>query len=92
MSSFQNLKPFTKENAKEMGRRGGIASGKTRKRKAYIRKRLDMFIKIQNYVDSLSNKEFEEFIEEYTVEQQEYIKRIFKPTKKDIKKLLKKYL
>ena len=32
MANNQNLKPFTKENAAEMGRKGGIASGKTRRK------------------------------------------------------------
>lgn len=32
MANEQNLKPFTKENAAEMGRKGGIASGKTRRK------------------------------------------------------------
>lgn len=30
MANEKNLKHFTKENAKEMGRKGGIASGKSR--------------------------------------------------------------
>lgn len=37
MANNQNLKPFTKENAAEMGRRGGIASGKTRQKLMMVR-------------------------------------------------------
>ena len=38
MANEQNLRPFTKENAKERARAGGIASVKARRRKANLRK------------------------------------------------------
>lgn len=38
MANEQNLRPFTKENAKERARAGGIASAKARRRKANLRK------------------------------------------------------
>ena len=37
MANNQNLKPFTKENAAEMGRKGGIASGKTRLKQMWLK-------------------------------------------------------
>ena len=38
MANEQNLKPIPKEKAKEYGRAGGIASAKSRRRKANLRK------------------------------------------------------
>ena len=90
MANIKNLKPFTSENAKEMGRKGGIASGITRRRKKYIRKQMNTIIKLQEYIDSLSNVEYKEFIIDFSKEQQEYIRRIFKPTIQETKRLLKK--
>lgn len=77
MANIGNLKHFTKENAKEMGKRGGIASGKTRRRKSYLRNRLKAMIDLSMYFDTLSKDEFNEFISEYTPEQQEYIESLF---------------
>lgn len=39
MANIENLKPFTKDNASVYGRKGGIASGITRRRKAYLKKK-----------------------------------------------------
>ena len=36
---MQNLKPFTKENAAEMGRKGGAASQKVQKKKKKLKKK-----------------------------------------------------
>lgn len=38
MANEKNLKPFNSETAREMGRKGGKASGESRRRKANIRK------------------------------------------------------
>lgn len=91
MTNIENLKPFTKINAKEMGKRGGIASGKTRRRKAYIRNRLALLLNIQNYINSLSKTEFENFLCEFPLEQQSYILTLFKPSKREIRQILKKF-
>ena len=55
MANIQNLIPFTKINAKEMGRKGGIASGITRKRKAYFRKLLNDIVNLSFYIDMLDD-------------------------------------
>ncbi|MBQ2962378.1 hypothetical protein [Methanobrevibacter sp.] len=91
MANTENLKPFTKLNAKEMGRRGGIASGKSRKEKAYIKHSLTLLLNIQNYINSLSNIEFETFVCVFSLEQQSYIRTLFKPSKKEIRQILKKF-
>ena len=47
--SSDNLKkgqPFTKENAAEMGRRGGIASGKAKRKKRSERERFELLMNI----------------------------------------------
>lgn len=47
MANEQNLKPrttLTSEEAKKMGRNGGIASGKARQEKATMRKTLEMLL------------------------------------------------
>ena len=72
-----------------MAKSGGIQSGKTRKRKSILKKRLQIMNELQYYINSLSAKEFEEMLQNYTSEQKYYIKQIFKPTKKQIKEMLK---
>ncbi len=42
--SKDNLIPFTKETAKEAGRKGGIASGKTRRRKRDMKQAMNMLL------------------------------------------------
>ncbi|MCI9293034.1 MAG: hypothetical protein HFF01_02620 [Erysipelotrichaceae bacterium] len=56
MANNQNLKPFTKENAAEMGRKGGIASGKTRRKL--------MMLKIMHEVIMESGEKGEKFLDE----------------------------
>lgn len=77
MANIENLRHFNKENAKAMGRKGGIASGKTRRRKAFLKRRLKAMIELSMYFDTLSKEEVNEFISEYTPEQQEYIRKLF---------------
>jgi len=42
---------------------------------------------MQNYIDTLSDAEYEEFIEDFTEEQKAKIQFYFKPTKEDNKKM-----
>lgn len=56
MANKQNLKPFTKENVAEMGRKGGIASGKTRRKL--------MMLKIMYEVIMESGEKGEKFLNE----------------------------
>ena len=44
---MQNLKPFTKENAAEMGRRGGAASQKVQKRKKKLKQCLAAILELE---------------------------------------------
>ena len=51
MANEQNLKPrttLTKEEAKTMGKNGGIASGKARREKATMKKTLQMLLEMEN--------------------------------------------
>lgn len=48
MVNKQNLKVPTSEQAREYGRKGGIASGKTRQEKATMKKALEMLLDEQN--------------------------------------------
>lgn len=91
MANIENLKPFTKDNASVYGRKGGIASGITRRRKAYLKKRLIAYINLQDFIDSLTEAEYKDLLQDYTSEQQDYINRTFKRTEEETKELLKKY-
>ena len=91
MANIQNLIPFTKANAKEMGKKGGLASGITRKRKAYFRKLLNDIVDLSFYIDELDDIEYKDFIKDYTKEEQELIMLLFRPTKKQKKQLLKQF-
>ena len=77
MPNIENLKPFNKHNAKEMGRRGGIVSGITRRRKSTLKKRLQAMLDLSIYFDTLTKDEFNNFISDYTPIQQAYIKNLF---------------
>jgi DNA-binding SARP family transcriptional activator len=51
VANEQNLKPRTtlsSEEAKSMGKNGGIASGKARREKATMRKTLEMLLEMEN--------------------------------------------
>ena len=51
MAKEDNLIPFSersKEEAREMGKKGGIASGKARKEKATMKKTLEMLLDEKN--------------------------------------------
>lgn len=60
----QNLKPFTKENAKEFGRKGGIASGKAKAELTTIKKQLNYLLDLpvadKKELEKLKEKGFEE--------------------------------
>ena len=43
----QNLKPFTKENASEMGRHGGIASQKVQRKKRKLKQCLSIILELE---------------------------------------------
>lgn len=91
MANIENLRPFTKDNASIYGRKGGIASGKTRRRKAYLKKKLIAYMNLQDFIDSLTEAEYNNLLQDYTPEQQDYINRTFKRTEEETKELLKKY-
>ena len=44
---MQNLKPFTKENAAEMGRKGGVASQKAQKKKKKLKQCLAAILELE---------------------------------------------
>lgn len=44
---------------------------------------------LSNYIDTLSDAEYEEFIEDYTEEEKAKIRFYFRPTKEDNKKMRK---
>lgn len=48
MANEQNLKVPTSEQAREYGRRGGIASGEARREKATMKKTLEMLLNEKN--------------------------------------------
>ncbi len=48
MANEQNLKVPTSEEAREYGRRGGIASGEARREKATMKKTLEMLLNEKN--------------------------------------------
>lgn len=59
MANEKNLVPFTsdqnREEASKNGRKGGIASGKARRRKAKMRETLNRLLTMQVEVDGLSD-------------------------------------
>ena len=91
---LENLKPIRDtQRAKELGRLGGIASGKTRKRKSIIKQKIKSYSKLNNYINSLTNKEYESFLNNFTEEQKEKINFLFKSnirlTKRGYKVIIK---
>lgn len=48
MSTKKGLKPFTSETGAEAGRKGGIASGESRRRKKTIRQALEALLTCRN--------------------------------------------
>lgn len=91
MANIENLKPFTKDNASYYGRRGGIASGRTRKRKAYLKRQFEAYMNVSNYISSLDDTEYNDFISDFTEAEQEEIQRKFRPTKQQQKEVLKQF-
>lgn len=91
MANIENLKTFTKDNASYYGRRGGIASGRTRKRKAYLKRQFEAYMNVSNYISSLNDTEYKDFISDFTEAEQEEIQRRFKPTKEHQKEVLKHF-
>ena len=56
MANEQNLKPIRSVNeARELGRKGGIKSGETRRRKAALRDTMNRLLTMQVEVDGLSD-------------------------------------
>lgn len=82
MANIQNLTPFTKENASEMGRKGGIASGIKRRKKSKLRKYLYAYIELSDYIDNMNGVEYKAFISDYTEEEQKRIGFWFRNSKK----------
>lgn len=52
MANIENLVPLTTEKAREIGQKGGIASGIVRKEKATMRKTLEMMLNSKSKKDS----------------------------------------
>ena len=87
------LQPIrTTERAQELGRKGGIRSGQTRRRKAILRQQLNAYMYLSDYIDTLSDAEYKEFLQEYTEAEQERIQFLFKPTPKQQKQLFKTFI
>lgn len=55
MANTQNLVPLTTEKAREIGIKGGIASGKVRKEKATMRKSLEMLLNSNINIDKIDD-------------------------------------
>lgn len=56
MANEKNLKPVrSKEEARERGKKGGIKSGETRRRKAALRNTMNRLLTMQAEVDGLSD-------------------------------------
>lgn len=92
----ENLTPYRKgeARARENGRKGGIASGIKRKHYADIRRYFKNYMDFSNFIDSLTDAEYKDFISDFTEEEQEKIRYNFRPTKEDTKqqnRLFKKY-
>ena len=62
MANVENLKPVqSKEEARELGRKGGIASGEARREKATMKKTLEMLLDtIPNIKENKDKKTFRE--------------------------------
>lgn len=62
MANIENLKPIqSKEEARELGRKGGIASGEARREKATMKKTLEMLLDtIPNIKENKDQKTFRE--------------------------------
>lgn len=57
MSTKKGLKPFTSETGAEAGRKGGIASGESRRRKKTIRQALEALLSCRNPNNGLEGVE-----------------------------------
>lgn len=55
MANEQNLVPLTTEKAREIGIKGGIASGKVRKEKATMRKSLELLLNSNINIDKIDD-------------------------------------
>lgn len=55
MANINNLTPFTSENASEMGRKGGKASGIARLRKKTMKEQLDLLLSKTANLDNIKN-------------------------------------
>lgn len=54
-----------------------------------LQKQFNAMWELSNYIDTLSDAEYEEFIEDYTEEEKAKIRFYFRPTKEDNKKMRK---
>ena len=64
MANNENLKPFTKENAKYYGKKGGIKSGKVRAERKSIKEQLQLLLSMpitnKTRIDRLKEAGFED--------------------------------
>ena len=58
MANEQNLKPLTTEKAREIGKKGGVASGKAKKRRKEFKEALKLALTV--VVDESNNKTVQE--------------------------------
>ncbi len=96
MANEYNLKPYRKGEirARENGRKGGIASGIKRRKNAESVRHFRAYMDFSNFIESLTDAEYNDFISDFTEEEQEKIRFYFRPTKEDSKKwnkLFKQY-
>lgn len=96
MANEYNLKPYRKGEirARENGRKGGIASGIKRRKNAETMRHFRAYTDFSNFIESLTDAEYNDFIADFTEEEQEKIRFYFRPTKEDSKKwnkLFKQY-
>lgn len=84
--NFWNLSEQQNEQ-KKYGRLGGIKSGIVRKQNADRRKAFENYCKARDYINALTDTEFNELMQEFTEEEQERIRYKFRPNKEDQKKL-----
>lgn len=55
MANIENLQPFTKENAKSYGKKGGIKSGQVRAERKSIKEQLQLLLSMPVSTDYESN-------------------------------------
>lgn len=73
MANIENLKPFTKENAKYYGKKGGIKSGKVRAERKSIKEQMKLLLEMPITNESRINKLMEAGFKESEINNQLYL-------------------